>query len=133
MLNIMLRVGAVGDSRIALRLRLHNNDAAPRGSGSATLNISAKKFPEENWPKIYLTPDPEPDVFESRIRIRSKIFRIHNTGSQHCCGAVTFYVEPEPYQNLSESGKKNFCRSPTCFLYPNFFSFVCQLMTSYTI
>jgi hypothetical protein len=38
-----------------------------------------KKIPEENWPKIYLSQDPEPDGFESRIQIRSKIVRIRNT------------------------------------------------------
>jgi hypothetical protein len=27
-----------------------------------------KKFSEEIWPKIYLGQDPDPDVFESRIR-----------------------------------------------------------------
>jgi hypothetical protein len=35
---------------------------------------------EKSWPKIYLGQDPHPDVFESRMRIRSKIVRIRNTG-----------------------------------------------------
>jgi hypothetical protein len=39
--------------------------------------FSQKKFPGETWSKIYLGQDP--DVFESRIRIRSKIVRIRNT------------------------------------------------------
>jgi hypothetical protein len=47
-----------------------------------------KNFPDGICPKIYLgqdpdpEPDPDPDVFESgiRIRIRSKIVRIRNTG-----------------------------------------------------
>jgi hypothetical protein len=38
----------------------------------------SKKFPGETWPKIYLGQDPDLDVFKSRIRIRSKIVRIHN-------------------------------------------------------
>jgi hypothetical protein len=39
-----------------------------------------KKILEKSWPKIYLGQDPDPDVFESRIRIRSKVVRIRNTG-----------------------------------------------------
>jgi hypothetical protein len=41
-----------------------------------------KQFQKLFWPKIYLgqDPDTDPDVFESRIRIRSKIVRIRNTG-----------------------------------------------------
>jgi hypothetical protein len=46
--------------------------------------VSSKKFPEKSWPKIYIgqdpDPDPELDVFGSRIRIRSKIVRICKTG-----------------------------------------------------
>jgi hypothetical protein len=40
-----------------------------------------KKFLKKTWPKIYYgqDPDPDPDVFDSRIQIRSKIVRIHNT------------------------------------------------------
>jgi hypothetical protein len=32
--------------------------------------FAKKKFPEETWPKIYLgqDPEPDPDVFKSRIR-----------------------------------------------------------------
>jgi hypothetical protein len=30
-----------------------------------------KKNSEETWLKIYLGQDPDPDVFESRIRIRN--------------------------------------------------------------
>jgi hypothetical protein len=39
-----------------------------------------KNFAEEILPKINLGQDPDPDVFESRIRIRSKIVRIRKTG-----------------------------------------------------
>jgi hypothetical protein len=43
-----------------------------------------KKFPEETWLKIYKgqDPDPDQDVFESRIRFWIKIVRIHNTALQ---------------------------------------------------
>jgi hypothetical protein len=39
-----------------------------------------KNFLEETWPKIYFGQDLDQDVFKSRIRIRSKIGRIRNTG-----------------------------------------------------
>jgi hypothetical protein len=45
-----------------------------------------KKIPKETWPKNYLgqdpypEPDPDLDVFESLIRIQSKIARIRNNG-----------------------------------------------------
>jgi hypothetical protein len=38
-----------------------------------------KKISEEVCLKIYIGKDPDPDVFKSRIRIRSKIVRIRNT------------------------------------------------------
>jgi hypothetical protein len=42
-----------------------------------------KKCSEETWPKIYLGQDPDPIVFKSRIRIRSKIVRLCNTDYFH--------------------------------------------------
>jgi hypothetical protein len=39
-----------------------------------------KKIFEEVCPKIYIGKDLDPDVFKSRIRIRSKIVQIRNTG-----------------------------------------------------
>jgi hypothetical protein len=48
-------------------------------------NISCKNVHEKSWPNIYLGQDPEPDrdVFKSRIRIRSKLVRIRNTGFKY--------------------------------------------------
>jgi hypothetical protein len=49
---------------------------------------SSKNFREKSLPKIYLGQDtdpeldPDPDVFKSRIRIRSKIVRIRNTAKK---------------------------------------------------
>jgi hypothetical protein len=55
--------------------------------------ISAKKVLEEPWSKIYLDHDPDPDVFKSLIRIRSKIVRIRNTAGE---GTVTVPVLYKP-------------------------------------
>jgi hypothetical protein len=75
-----------------------------------------KKFQKKSGPKIYLGQDPDPDDFERRIRIRSKIDRIWNTAvregtSQQCCGSGgirTFLAgsgpHPDPdlnYHNLT--------------------------------
>jgi hypothetical protein len=44
------------------------------GTGMLFMYNFAKKIPEVTWPKIYLGQDPEPnpDVFKSRIWTRSK-------------------------------------------------------------
>jgi hypothetical protein len=33
---------------------------------------------KENWPKIYIGQDPDPDIFESRIRLRPNTIRIRS-------------------------------------------------------
>jgi hypothetical protein len=49
------------------------------------MNTLTFPLTKEIWPKIYLGQDPElePDVFKSRIQIRSKIAKIRNTGNEN--------------------------------------------------
>jgi hypothetical protein len=65
-------------------------------------HISAKKNPEKTWPKNYLGQDPDPHVFESRIRIRIGIRAIIGSAARlhrlfdmkAACGtAVEFFFE----------------------------------------
>jgi hypothetical protein len=50
-----------------------------------------QKFPE-TWPKICLGQDPDLDVFEIRIRIRSKNIRIRNTANRYCTVSFEYTV-----------------------------------------
>jgi hypothetical protein len=61
-----LRYGSGSDQMMRLL-------AAPAPQHCFKSKFFLKKFREEIWPKIYLGQDPDPDVFEVRIRIRSKI------------------------------------------------------------
>jgi hypothetical protein len=85
MLNTIVGAGAVGTGAGAAsrygsgsgsdqKMRLL---AAPAPKHCFLEHIFNKKMSEKSWAKTYLGQDP--DVFVSRILIRSKIVRIRNT------------------------------------------------------
>jgi hypothetical protein len=63
-----------------------------------------KKFLERSWPKVYQGQDPDPDVFESTIWIRSKFVRIRNTvnnnGMAHRFWGIVFLAMLSRRMNL---------------------------------
>jgi hypothetical protein len=50
------------------------------------LVFSSKKFQVKSWPKNFFGHDPDPNIFESRIWIRSKIIQMCNTDYCYASG-----------------------------------------------